>query len=115
MQNPAVKQLLSAAAEDEAAGRYDDAAVALERALRIHPRDPEILQRMAEIQLQKNDYAQALNFASRSYDAGPRVGEICGRNWHTISMANEQMGDASGARRASRRAEECLSAKPPGY
>ncbi len=115
MQNPAVKGLLAAAREAEAEGRYDAAAVSLERALRIQPRDPEILQFMAEVQLQKKDYGQALNFATRSYDAGPRVGEICSRNWRTIGLAHERMGDGAGAARASQRAASCMSAKPPGY
>ncbi|MEJ8569631.1 tetratricopeptide repeat protein [Elongatibacter sediminis] len=115
MQNPAVKQLIASARESEKAGRYDAAAVSLERALRIQPRDPEILQFMAEVQIRKQDYPQALNFATRSYDAGPRVGELCSRNWHTISLAYERMGDGGGARRADQRASECMSAKPRGY
>jgi tetratricopeptide (TPR) repeat protein len=115
LQNPAVKGLLTSAREAEDSGQYDDAAVALERALRIQPRDPEILQFMAEVQLQKKDYAQALHFATRSYDSGPRVGEICSRNWHTIGLAHQRMGDALGAARAGERAAACMSAKPPGY
>jgi hypothetical protein len=70
---------------------------------------------MAEVQLQKKDYAQALHFATRSYDAGPRVGEICSRNWRTIGLAQQRMGDAPGAARAGERATACMSAKPPGY
>lgn len=115
VQNPAVKQLIGNAREAEAAGRYDDAAVSIERALRIHPRDPELLQLMAEILLQKQDYAQALNFATRPYDAGPRVGELCSRNWRTMGVAHERLGDNAAARRANQRAGDCMSAKPPGY
>ena len=115
LQNPAVKALIAEAREAESSGRYDDAAVALERALQIHPSDPEILQLMAEVQIHKRDYAQALHFASRSYDSGPRVGEICSRNWRTIALAHEHMGDASGARDAGQRAAACLSAKPASY
>jgi tetratricopeptide (TPR) repeat protein len=115
LQNPAVKELLADASQAEATGDYDQAAVLLERALRIQPRDPEILQNMAEVQLQVKDYEQALNFAVRSYDAGPRVGEICSRNWRTIGLAHQRMGDALGAARAGERAAACMSAKPPGY
>ncbi len=91
LQNPAVKELLADAGSAETEGDYNQAAVLLERALRIQPRDPEILQQMAEIQLRKQDYQQALNFAVRSYDIGPRVGEICARNWRTISVAREHL------------------------
>ena len=115
LQNPAVKSLLAEAREAEAAGDYDRAAVALERALRIQPRDPELLQQMAEIQLQKNDYEQALSFAIRSYDSGSRVGEICSRNWHTISVARDKTGDRNGATEAKQRAGQCMNAKPTSY
>ncbi len=112
LQNPAVKTLLAEAGEAENQGRYDDASLLLERALRIQPRDPELLQQMAEVQLRKRDYEQALNFAVRSYDSGPRVGEICARNWRTISVAREHLGDSNGSREAERRAGACMS-KPP--
>ncbi len=115
LQNPAVKQLIDDARTAEASGNYDAAAVSLERALRIQPRDPELLQHMAEIQLHKQDYEQALNFAIRSYDSGSRVGEICSRNWHTISVAREHLGDRRGSGEADSRAAQCMNAKPQGY
>lgn len=114
LQNPAVKSLLEDAREAQALGDYDLAAISLERALHIQPRDPELLQSMAEIQLGKEDYEQALNFAVRSYDTGSRVGDICSRNWRTISVAREHTGDVSGAAEAKQRANECSSAKPQG-
>lgn len=112
LQNPAVKELLADAGQAENGGDYEQAAVLLERALRIQPRDPEILQHMAEVQLQKRDYEQALTFAVRSYDIGPRVGEICSRNWRTISVARGYLGDNSGSEQAERKATSCMSTKP---
>ncbi len=112
LQNSAVKELLADAGNAEIAGEYNQAAVLLERALRIQPRDPEILQQMAEVQLQKRDYKQALNFAVRSYDIGPRVGEICNRNWRTISVAREHLGDRDGSVQAEQRASTCMNTKP---
>jgi Tfp pilus assembly protein PilF len=115
LQNPAVKTLLADAAKAESQGDFDRAASSLERAMRIQPSDPEVLQSMAEIQLHKKDYQQALNFAIRSYDDGARVGEICSRNWRTISVARGHLGDSSGAAQAERRAGECMNTKPTGY
>ena len=115
LQNPAVKTLLAEAGEAEDQGRYEDAALLLERALRIQPRDPQLLQQMAEIQVQKEDYEQALSFAVRSYDAGPRVGEICARNWRTIGLARERLGDSDGSMEARERVADCVSAKPRSY
>jgi tetratricopeptide (TPR) repeat protein len=115
LQNPAVVQLTESARESELAGDFDQAAILLERALRIQPRDPELLQHMAEVQLQKKNYQQALNFAVRSYDSGPRVGEICNRNWRTISVSRGHLDNKSGAREAEKRAGDCMNTKPPGY
>ena len=115
LQNPAVKELLADAGTAEITGDYNQAVVLLERALRIQPRDPEILQQMAEVQLQKKDYEQALNFAVRSYDIGPRVGEICDRNWRTISVARDHLGDRNGSVKAEQRASTCMNTKPRGF
>jgi tetratricopeptide (TPR) repeat protein len=112
LQNPAVRELLADAETAEAMGDFGQAATLLERALRIQPRDPEVLQSLAEVSLHIADYEQALSFATRSYDLGPRVGEICSRNWHTISVSREQMGDRSGSREAASRAKQCMSTKP---
>ena len=114
LQNPAVKQLTAQAEGAEYAGNFDQASGYLERALRIQPRDPQLLQHMAEIKLQKEDYQQALNFAVKSYEIGPRVGEICSRNWRTISVAREHLKDASGAREAEARASQCMNTRPKG-
>ncbi len=114
LQNPAVKELLADASSAESSGDYSQAAALLERALRIQPRDPEILQSLAEVQLQMEDYEQALNFATRSYDIGPRVGEICSRNWRTISVSREYLGDHAGSVQAEQRAAGCMNTKPRG-
>jgi len=115
LQNPAVRQLIAQAEDAEYAGDLDQASEYLERALRIHPRDPQLLQHMAEIKLQKADYQQALNFAVRSYETGPRVGQICSRNWRTISVAREHLNDANGANEAVKNATQCMNTRPKGY
>jgi tetratricopeptide (TPR) repeat protein len=113
LQNPAVKELIADASAAESNGDLGQAAVLLERALRIQPRDPELLQNMAEVQLQMEDYEQALSFAVQSYDSGPRVGEICSRNWRTIGVARERLGDYAGSREAEERATRCMNTRPP--
>ena len=115
LQNPAVKQLVAQAKGAEQTGNLDQAGGYLERALRIQPRDPQLLQHMAEIKLQKEDYQQALNFAVRSYDIGPRVGEICSRNWRTISVARGHLDDTNGATDAEARASQCMNTRPKGF
>jgi tetratricopeptide (TPR) repeat protein len=114
LQNPAVIELTAQAESAEKSGDLDQASGYIERALRIEPRDPQLLQHMAEIKLQKADYQQALSFAVRSYEIGPRVGEICSRNWRTISVAREHLNDTSGANDAASRATKCMNTRPKG-
>ncbi len=114
LKNPAVAELTDQADRAEAAGDLDQAAVLLERAMRIQPRDPELLQQMAEVQLKRGQYQQALSFATRSHDIGPRVGELCARNWRTMSLAHERLGDGPAANRAVDRAEQCMVTRPQG-
>ena len=115
LQNEGVQDLAGQARQAEQAGEYDRAAAILQRALRLKPGDPELLQHMAEVQLQQKDYEQALNFASRSYDVGPRVGELCSRNWRTIAVAREKLNDRTGAREAELRSRECAREKPESF
>ncbi len=114
LQNPAVRELTAQAKQAEQKGDLALASAYLERAMRIQPRDPQLLQQMAEVKLQKRDYEQALNFAQRSFEIGPRVGEICSRNWRTIGVAREHLKDVSGAREAEQRAAECKHTAPQG-
>lgn len=114
LKNPAVAELTEQADQAESRGDLDQAAVLLERALRIQPRDPELLQHMAEVQLQRGQYEQALSFATRSHDIGPRVGELCARNWRTMSLAQERLGDNVAAGRSVQRAEQCMVTRPAG-
>ena len=114
LENSAVTTLLADASEAEQQGQYEQASMLLERALRIQPHNPEVLQTMAEVQLQMRDWEQALNFAARSYDLGPRVGEICARNWRTIGVSREYLGDQRGSVEAAQRVKTCMVTKPEG-
>lgn len=73
--NPAASALLESAAEDLHAGRLDQAAATLERALRIEPRNPAILHYLGQTRLQQGQYQQAEALASKSNTlAGNDVG-----------------------------------------
>lgn len=114
LKNPAVAELTAQASQAEADGNLNQAAILLERAMRIQPRDPELLQQMAEVQLQRGDYGQAVSFATRSHDFGPRVGELCARNWRTMSVAYERLGEMVDARSAESRSQQCMVTRPTG-
>lgn len=115
LQNPAVRQLLASASASESAGQLEQAAQMLERGLRIEPRDPELLQRMAEIRLQQEAWQQAINFATRSFDMGAQTGELCARNWRTMALANEYLKDPQAAAAARTHIDDCMRQRPQKY
>lgn len=115
LRNPAVTELSEAASAAERDGDIERATMLLERALRIEPRDPELLQHMAEIKLDREDWDQAESYASRSFDVGPRLGEICQRNWRTMALARERQGRYEAARQARERLAACQVEAPERF
>jgi len=115
LQNPAVAELTEAADQAERDGDLARAASLLERALRIEARDPKVLQHLAEIRLAQGNWEQAESQASRSFDLGPRVGELCQRNWRTIALARERLDRFEGAYRARERLQDCQVEPPPRF
>ncbi|MEE4638339.1 MAG: tetratricopeptide repeat protein [Wenzhouxiangella sp.] len=113
LRNPAVAELSEAARQAEQDDDLGRAAMLLERALRIEPRDPELLQQMAEVRLDQGQWEQAESHARRSFDVGPRVGELCQRNWRTIALALERQQDPAAANEARRRLQACQVEAPP--
>lgn len=63
---PAVTALLERARARRAAGQNDQAAVDLERALRIDPRDAEIWLELAGVNYEQGDYESAAQFAEKA-------------------------------------------------
>ncbi|RFF28163.1 MULTISPECIES: tetratricopeptide repeat protein [unclassified Wenzhouxiangella] len=115
LRNPAVRELESAAEAARENGDFDRAEALLERALRIEDRDPELLQRMAELQLSRGRWEQAESYARRSWELGPQVGDICRRNWRTMALARERDGQVVAAARARERVEICPLEPPERY
>lgn len=64
--NPAVDALRKEAQTAVLAGRYDSAAIAMERAVRIDPRDPYVWLELAKIRYTQGDYAQARELAGKA-------------------------------------------------
>jgi len=103
--NPAVVALLGSADQKSVAGRLDEAAAALERALRIDPRDAEIWARLADVRLRQGQYRQAESLGLKAAGlAGPRDRELQARCYRVVAQARRAQGDASGAREAEAQA-----------
>ncbi len=98
--------------EAEARNDYAGAALLLEKALKLAPDAPDLLQSRAEIDIALGDFVAAEKNALQSFKLGPRVGSLCARNWQTVAQARTGMGDAATAQQAGLRLKECRVAAP---
>jgi predicted Zn-dependent protease len=115
LRDPGVGALQDAAKNDEQAGRYADAAVKLDQALKLSPDSPDLLQDRAEIAIRLKDFAGAEKFAHQSWSLGPKLGPLCARNWQTIVEMRLQAGDEAGADTARKWVQQCHKAGVQRY
>ncbi len=115
LRDPMVEDLREQARAARAAGDYDAAAAALDRALDITPDDPALLQERAEAALLQRDFEHAGALAERAFAQGAQVGPLCRRHWATIEQVRLVAGDAEGAASAARQVEGCRVAGPERY
>lgn len=105
-QNTAVVALLDTARVDLAAGRPDTAGAALERALRIEPRNPVLWHELARVRLGQRQYqqAEALALKSNSWAGDNRA--LRAANWRAIGDARVGLGQRDAAQAAFDKAAE---------
>jgi predicted Zn-dependent protease len=103
--NPAVLALLVSAQNQQQAGNYEQAAAALERALRLEPRNAMLWHRLAQVRLSQGQWGNAIDFAAKSNSLAGGMRDLQGRNWLVIAEAKERQGDRVGAQAARARAE----------
>jgi tetratricopeptide (TPR) repeat protein len=99
-ENIAVAGLMETARADAAAGNLANAAAAIERALRIEPRNPRLWQELARVRLKQGQYAQAENVAARSNSWAGEDRALRAENWRLIAESRKARGDAEGAKAA---------------
>ena len=102
--NTAVVALVESAREAEKARQYGRAAAALERALKVEPRNPRLWYRLAAVRYRQGRHPEAEALARRSMSLSPGDGKLESRNWRVIAAARHGQGDEEGAREALRRA-----------
>lgn len=103
--NPAVVALLDRAAVREQAGLYEQAAAALERALRLEPRNAMLWHRLASVRLIQGQWQDAVELAAKSNSLAAGNADLRGSNWAVIAEAKERQGDRQGAQEARTRME----------
>lgn len=112
LRDPQVEDLRAAATQAENRGDYPTAAAKLTRALALTPDDPDLLQWQAELALVNKNWAQAEQYATRSFEKGPKLGGLCRRSWMTREYARQSMGDAANAAAARQQIGKCAVAPP---
>lgn len=102
----AVVALLDQADSHHTGGDPDAAAAALERALRIEPRNARLWQRLARVRLDQDQAAQAEQLALKSNALAGGDYRLRAQNWRIVARARSAMGDSKGARSATNKALE---------
>jgi predicted Zn-dependent protease len=103
--NPAVLALLESASTREQAGNFEQAAAALERALRLEPRNAMLWHRLAQVRLGQQQWRDAIDLAAKSNSLAGGKRDLQASNWLVIAQARQRQGDREGAEAARARME----------
>lgn len=104
--NQAVAALLENADKYVKSNQLDKAGAALERALRVEPRNAGIWHDLAQIRLHQGQYQQAESLASKSNNLASGDRTLQSRNWKVIASARKASGNAAGAQEAESQAAQ---------
>ncbi len=112
LREPAVEGFLKQAEQAEREQRYDDAFKAITRARALAPDAPDLLQLEAEIEFLRGNTVQAEKLAFESFQKGPQLGSLCGRNWQTIVEARTIFKDDGYRATAESKRDACKVKRP---
>lgn len=101
---PAVIALQGDAQASMASGDYDNAAVSLERAIRIQPGNPQIWHDLAEVRLKQQQPGLAEDLAKKSNLHARGNADLIRANWTLIAEARRMKGDVEGEADALKKA-----------
>lgn len=102
--SPALLALMQEAEAESASGNLDNAAAALERAIRIQPSNAVLWQKLAEVRLQQHQPGLAEELAKKSNSLAKGNAALKRKNWAIIADARRKKGDAEGAADADAKA-----------
>lgn len=101
-----VVALLSDADISYQQGNFDESVATIERALRIEPRNPLLLYKLALIRLQQGQPELAENLAKKSELLAEGNAQLKKKNWLLIAEAREQQDNEQGAKAARKKAQQ---------
>jgi hypothetical protein len=112
LRDPAVEGFLKQADEAEKQQRYDDAFTAIERARKLAPDAPDLIQHEAEIELLRGNTQRAEKLAYDSFKKGPQIGTLCAQNWQTVVEARKIFNDPAYRATAETNRDKCKVSRP---
>ena len=102
----AVTTLLAIADREQTAGKFGTAALQVERAIDLEPRNASLWRRLAELRLAQGELESAEQAARTSNDLAGGNLPLQRINWQLISEVRFELGDAAGGDQAARMAAE---------
>ena len=93
-----INNILQQANQASSEYRWEDAAVILERGLRIEPRNPLLWQRLAQVRYGQSDYQQAIQLAAKSNTFAAGDHYIKQQNSQIMANSYQALGDYEKAR-----------------
>lgn len=115
LRNPIVTDMMGKAMVAEKRRDFDQALRLLDRALVIEPNAPDILQQVAEVQLEQGRWTDAITNITKSIELGPRLGHLCKRNWRGLVVAYQNLGQWDQVGRAEARIPLCERTRPDRF
>jgi len=97
-----IKNILQQADQASYEYRWEDAAVILERGLRIEPRNALLWQRLAQVRYAQNNFQQAIQLAAKSNTFAARKRRLKKQNAKIMANSYEALGDYEKARQVKR-------------
>lgn len=104
-QTRAVVSLMQASASHRRRGDLAGAVAALERALRLEPRNPKVWLALAELRLASDNPRAAESLALKAQALAGADAGVGRQAWALIAEARSRYGDAAGAREARQNAQ----------
>lgn len=104
VQSPAVSALITAANQSSKSGNLESAAATIERAIRIEPRNGELLYKLAVLRLKQSKPVLAEDLAKKSALLAGKDNTLKKNSWLLIAHAKEMQGDKAGAEEARQKA-----------
>jgi TPR repeat len=99
-QSPAVGSLVMAANENTQSGNYDSAAAAIERAIRIEPRNAALYYKLAVVRLNQSKPRLAEDIARKAALLAADDNNLRKHSWLLIANARELQSNFAGAQKA---------------